>query len=235
MTNNDDSIFVALARDLSGGDAEIIERVRGYLDAPPTTLEEIGFYGGAQAAPEARIFWGLVTALARAGYLYSVEDKYTPEIIDRWLTDEVFDLQALPTDARALLCAIRDNDMFELEEDEDRLEQLYEQLFRIFGAGTRALEAQLEAQGRALLSVDATDGDTMFFAVVQKSVADSWCSKAFAETAEGYRPGIRPPMWDRFWYHLVYAYHLDDADAYRDDLPPGTRSRKDALPLVTGS
>jgi hypothetical protein len=49
---------------------------------------------------------------------------------------------------------------------------------------TRELERDLESRGKALLSIDATDGDTMFFALVDSVIAKKWRNKALAEQAE---------------------------------------------------
>jgi hypothetical protein len=231
MTSRSEDPIIALARDLSGGDPQIIAQARRFVDEPPTTIEEIGFYGCQNAAAEARTFLGVVAALAGVGHLYSIEDKYTPEIIARWIDDEVLVLDALPPPARSVFSTLADCEYPDLDEEEHS--SLYERLMRNFAQATRAFEDQLAGSGKALLSIDATDGDTMFFAVVTADVAVRWQNKAFAVRSDGYRPGVRPAMWDRFWVHLSYALDFDDLDeADLSSLPTETRERDNDIPLV---
>jgi hypothetical protein len=234
MTSRSEDPVIALARDLSGGDSETIAQARRFVDEPPTTIEEIGFYGCEKAAAETRTYYGVVTALAEAGYIYSIEDKYTTEIIDHWIDDEVLVLDALPATARSVFSSLASCEYPDLDEEEHAF--LYDRLMRSFAQATRELEEQLAAAGKALLSIDATDGDTMFFAVVPADVATKWLNKAFAVRTDGYRAGVRPAMWDRFWVHLSYALDFDDLEhADVDRLPPGTRERENDIPMVERS
>ena len=63
------------------------------------------------------------------------------------------------------------------------------------------LEQQIEASGQRLMSVDATAGDTMFYTLMKPEIATRWQNRAFSDH-QGYRAGLRPFMWDRFWEHL---------------------------------
>jgi hypothetical protein len=44
----------------------------------------------------------------------------------------------------------------------------------------------------------------MFFALVEPDIAEPWRDKALSEL-DGYRAGVRSPMWDRFYTHMAYA------------------------------
>jgi hypothetical protein len=65
------------------------------------------------------------------------------------------------------------------------------------------IEAHIPSRGRVLLSVDATNGDTMFFAPVKPDIAQRWHDKASSEQ-DVCRAGVRSPM-DRFSAHTACA------------------------------
>ena len=88
------------------------------------------------------------------------------------------------------------------------------------------------AGGGTLLSVDATDGDTLHFALVPREVAERWRNVRLSEHGD-YTPGIRDPLWDRFWHMLIYALRLPSVgDGSTPALPPGTRERTGDVPLA---
>jgi hypothetical protein len=79
-----------------------------------------------------------------------------------------------------------------------------------------------------LLSVDATDGGTMFFAPVKPDIAQRSRDKALGER-DGYRASVRSPIWDRFWVHMAYAAprHVGGQGAKPST---GTRLRRELTP-----
>jgi hypothetical protein len=134
----------------------------------------------------------------------------------------VFELAELPAMARKVLSAIVNSSDY--EDDPDGLHMI---LFNNYGQAMGELEEHLAARGKALVSIDATEGDTMFFALLPEEVAARWRNRAMID-ADGYRAGVRPAMWDRFWAHLCYALDFDDSGGY----PPGTRMRDNDIPMI---
>jgi hypothetical protein len=62
-----------------------------------------------------------------------------------------------------------------------------------YAKATEEIEAHIPSRGRVLLSVDATNGDTMFFAPVKPDIAQRWRDKASSEQ-NVCRAGVRSPM-----------------------------------------
>jgi hypothetical protein len=71
-----------------------------------------------------------------------------------------------------------------------------------YAKATEEIEAHIPSRGR-VLSVDATNGDTMFFAPVKPDIAQRWREKASSEQ-DVCRAGVRSPM-DRFSVHTACA------------------------------
>jgi hypothetical protein len=219
---------VALARDLSGGDAAVMAKVRAFAAAPPSAIEEIGFHGAEGYGPDARIYLAAVNLLDTAGFIRSAEDKYTNEFLALLDQDGAIDAETLPPAAKAVFGPIIDQSL--TEENSSRAYR--ESAWTLYAEAAAGLEAHIAARGKVLLSIDATAGDTMFFALADKAVADRWRNTAFSEEA-GYRAGVRPPMWDRFWIHLAYALGPALADESRAmAIPPGTPLRDPGIPMA---
>lgn len=72
-----------------------------------------------------------------------------------------------------------------------------------YAKATEEIEAHIPSRGRALLSVDATNGDTMFSAPVKPDIAQRWRDKASSEQ-DVCRAGVCSPM-DRFSVHTACA------------------------------
>ena len=224
------------ASDFSGGDPVILSKVDAYIAQPPTRIEDIGFYGMESASPDTRIYLATVSLLSEQHHLYSFEDKYMMDLFVAWIEDGVLDPNTLPPEAAGVF-----RPFFDLA----YVEPLYAEGIETppaladyvayadahYGAATLQLEEAVErASGKALLSVDATGGDTMFFALAPHDIANKWLNTGLA-VYDGYSAGIREPMWDYFWYDMVYALQLPTVgDSYTRPLPEGTRERRALLP-----
>jgi hypothetical protein len=217
--------ILTFARDFSNHDDAIVATVRGYLADPPTDEEIIGFYGSKTYAPRTRVFLATVSLLGRKRRLDSVEDKYTVELLQQWRDDGVIDVTALPPAAKLAFGPMLDPS----RSAPTSMEAYCKDLWTHYAKATEELEQQIAARGKVLLSIDATDGDTMFFALVDPNIAVRWRGKGLSEE-KGYYAGVRPPMWDRFWDHLTYFSELTEPD--QSGYPPGTRSREPILPLA---
>jgi len=224
------------ASDFSGGNPEILSRVGAYIDNPPTEIEEIGFYGMENESPGTRLFLATVSLLDSQDHLYSFEDKYMADLLAVWAEDGLFDPGQLPPEAQGVFRPFFDMAFVDAIYDEEgsetspALRDYIAYLDAHYAEATLQLEAAIEeSSGKTLLSVDATEGDTMFFALVEPEIAEKWLNKGFAAPRE-YQAGIREPMWDFFWYNLVYALQLPTVgDIYTRPLPEGTRKRREFL------
>lgn len=206
----------------------MVEQARRFVQQPPTAMEEIGFYGLETAPPRTRAFLATVSLLDNGQFIQSVEDKYLLEIFERWRDAGVIDRSTLPAAASAVFGPVLDGELYAIGEDKAAFDRFVETLRVGYAQATRELEEHIAARGSQLLSIDATDGDTMFFALVDKTTADKWRDRTLSEH-EGRRAGVRSPMWDRFWTLLAYALGLPpDASS----LPPGTRTQVEAIPFA---
>ena len=227
----EDDPVVRFARDFSGNDTALVERVRGFLAQPPAAKEDVGFYGVADFAPRTRCFLGAVNLLDLAGHLQSVEDKYTFEILHRWRSEGLVDPAAFPREADTVFATILDEARIAaaLADAESRA-AFRDAVWPIYATATRQLESQINARGRTLLSVDATPGDTLFFALVDDATAQRWRDTALSEEA-GYRAGVRSVMWDRFWPHLLSSLGQATIEDF-SRFPPGVDVRSDTIPFA---
>ena len=226
MPAEDYAPIIAFAADFSGNDAKLVAQVRQMAAKPPTDMETIGFYSAEDDPPRNRLFLATVNLLDNAGKFISVEDKYTGEIFALWQEAGVIDGKTLPPAAKAVFGPLIDGD----EEPEGQAAEAYRKLvWRDYAQATQELERHIAARGRVLLSIDATGGDTMFFAVVSPEIAARWRDRALSEHG-GYRAGVRAPMWDRFWDHLGY-FALDTLGDLKG-IPPGTPKRVEAIPFA---
>jgi hypothetical protein len=218
--------LLTFARDFSNNDDAIVATVRGYLTEPPTEEKVIGFYGSDVYAPRTRVYLATVSLLDRKKLLDAVEDKYTLELLQQWRDDGVIDVAALPPAAKATFGPMLDAHLISTTP----IEQFRKDLWAHYAQATEELEQQIAARGKVLLSIDATDGDTLFFARVDADVAARWRGKALS-AEDGYYAGVRPPMWDRFWDHLTYFSDVLNEPG-QSGYPPGTRRREANLPFA---
>jgi hypothetical protein len=229
MLDENHARIVDFAIAFSGDDAALVEQVRRMAANPPTDLKTIGFYGAQNNPPRHRLFLATVSLLDNAGKLSSVEDKYTAEIFATWAASGVIDASTLSPVAKAVFGPLIDA---RLGTGEDVVDPVYrDMVWSRYAQATEELERHVAERGRVLLSVDATGGDTMFFAVVTPEIAERWRDRALSEH-EGYRSGVRSPMWDRFWNHLCYSVGEAIEDRSRKGYPPGTRRRVETISFI---
>lgn len=226
MPSEDYAAIIAFASDFSGNDTAIIQQVRQMAANPPTDQETIGFYSTEDYPARHRLFLATVNLLDTAKKLYSVEDKYSYEIFSIWQDDGVISLGKLPPAAKAVFAPLIDGN-----EPQGGIERYHALVWEKYAQATEELEQYIADHGKVLLSIDATDGDTMFFALVTPDIASRWRDKALS-AHNGYYAGIRSPMWDRFWAHLNYATRGMIANEDRKGFPPGTRHSAGTIPLV---
>jgi hypothetical protein len=224
LTNN--TRLLDFASDLCNGDPAILTAVRRWLVAAPTSNEEIGFHGDPDAMPpEWRQWLATVSLLTEHDYIMSFEDKYSDEIVEVWDDMGVLEIDALPEAAQELWRIIGDGVDYDDDGNQDTAQ--FETIWQGYSAATAAVEAAISASGKTLVSIDATDGDTMFFAVLDPAIALRWVGTGFAVAdsyGSRYEAGVRPPMWDRLWEHLLYALGDVPEDIKAGGLPPGIAS-----------
>lgn len=217
--------IVAFARDFSDDDPDVVAMVERFVVDPPIDPEVLGFYGSEKLPPRARAFQAAVTLLENKGKLIPSEDKYSHEFV-RYLAQEGHVVLAdLPPAARRVF-ELLDSMAGQSAASQRDLEEIYAN----YAPATQALEDYLAQRGKVLLSVDPTEGDTMFFALVSPSVAERWRDRALGEWPK-YESGIRSPMWDRYWANLTYAVPALD-DPKLPGVPPGTRAQVKDLPAA---
>jgi hypothetical protein len=219
-----DQALIEFARDFSGDDPKVMAKVRGFVATPPTSIEEIGFYGPSDGPAERRQYLATVSALADANHLYASEDKYSNELIHILDRDGKISLAKMPPKAQKFWRAVDEN-------PDDLSKRAFRKLaWETYAEATQAIESELGARGKAIVSIDATDGDTMYFAIVDKTVADRWHHIGLGNFAP-YDGGVREPMWDRFWTFLEYAWDPLLVDPAKTGFPPGIRQREADGPL----
>jgi hypothetical protein len=221
--------LLSFASDMSGGNADVQAATAALIATPPTTLEAIGFYGAANWPARTRIFLGVVSVLNNAKITEAVEDKYSWELIGQWQSAGLIDVEALPPAGRGVFEPIA-KALF--EEDVVKQAAYRRFIWENYAQATRELEAQIARGGKRLMSLDATSGDTMFFIRLAPAIAERWQERAFSDH-DGYRAGLRQPMWDRFFDHLGASLGNVVLEDGQSGYPPGTRLRDRAIPLIT--
>ena len=217
---------IAFARDFSGNDPAIVNKVSVWSVLPPWTRETIGFYGAEDESARYRLYLATVTLLAEGGKILPIEDKYTYEIFFKWRDAGLIDLATMPPMAQAVFGPIID---WHFPPEGPELNAFRDVIWAHYAQAAAELEQHMADRGKVLLSVDAPHGDTLFFAAVDPDIADRWRDKALAISNKGYRAGVRSPLWDYFWQNLGYAF---GPALIRDELPPGTRVRSEGIPFA---
>jgi hypothetical protein len=229
---NRESAILRFARDFSGNDPALMEKMQAFENDPPTKIEDIGFYSAEDYPATTRLFYAAVNLLDNAGHIQSAEDKYMNELLGKWRDQGLIEIDRLPPEARQLFGTLLDPAFFEETGDAPRIADFRKFAWDNYARATEQLEAHINARGRTLLSIDATGGDTVFFALVEPALAGRWRDRALSEQ-DGYRGGVRAPMWDRVWQHLTYTYYPDLLAAPDSTgIPPGTRLRRDDIPFA---
>jgi hypothetical protein len=145
--------------------------------------------------------------------------------LERWGDEDVIDPATLPSAAKAVFGPFMGEEMPDF--DDDSVAELYRKTVK-----SSYVKATEEVE-QAIASRGATNGDTMFFVLVEPDIAERWRDKALSEQ-DGYRAGVRSPMWDRFYTHMAYAVPDDvwAAEDQEENYPPGTRLRSDVIPFA---
>lgn len=211
MTERQKQALLALATDLSRGDADVIAKVQAAIDNPPRTTEEVGYYVSEKNNAFENCFRKLVSLLSETPYAMSIEDKYVYEIFALWTAPGRLD--ELPAAFRDIF-----PDWFGVEpeaEDEDDAEEFRQALTARYVEGVNAVEKSFEELGAPLLSFDTGSSDTMVFIQATPEVADRWRNVKLGESHDGEPLAVRSPMWDMLWANISYAADLDLED------PPG--------------
>jgi hypothetical protein len=220
-----DLSLVAFARDFSKNDKAVVDQVKQFVAAPPSDDETVGFHESSALPAETRAWLATVNLLSDNNHIMPSEDKYCQEVFAIWADEGWLNVDALPAEAKDTLRMFRDETA--TDEDEEKYRSFRKALWQHYAGLTEAVEASFRAKGLALLSIDATDGDTMFYAVVDAEIAKRWLGKTFNPVSTtAYVGGIRAPMWDRYWAHLSYALGpMVVGPENQTGLPPGTRQR----------
>ncbi len=214
MTDRQKQALLALATDLSRGDAGVIAAIKAALDNPPRTTEEVGYYVSQGNTTFENCFRKLVSLLSETPYAMSVEDKYVYEIFAHWTAPGR--LEELPAAFRDLF-----PDWFGVEPDagdEDAAEEFRTTLTAGYVEGVKAVERAFEELGAPLLSFDTGSSDTMVFIQATPEVADRWRNVKLGESHDGETLAVRSPMWGVLWANISYAADVELEDP-PDDLP----------------
>ncbi|MFK7938150.1 MAG: hypothetical protein AB8B82_02135 [Roseovarius sp.] len=206
-------LFTAFAQDVSGADPQIMALAQKLTSTPPTTKEDIGFYGLDDAPPAERALRGIIRALSDAGHLITVEDKYLfelPEIL------EAGGAAKLPADRSriSLLAPFEKTDWDAGVTDAEWL------TFKGWFPGhVRAIEQAVHDNGRSLLSLRLPLGDTLYYWAAVPEMADKWRDTALyagVNTLEFKRTpvvsiSISDPDWATYWGFATYALGVPEA------------------------
>lgn len=219
--------ILELVADLAPGEADLLATAKRLIEEPPEHLESIGFYGMERKAPRVRSFLGVVTLLVDTGIVDAMEDKYILELIPYWVQEkELFRAEDLPAEAQVAF-----GWLFATELPDKPSPSWQAEVRNSYATAVGQIEQLIAANGKVLLSLDATAGDTMMFIQVAPQVAERWRDRALVEF-DGYRAGFRSPMWDRLWWFLLYSTRGYLGDLNNSDLPPGITARSDAIPFA---
>ena len=205
MTDRQKQALLALATDLSRGDAGLIAKVKAALANPPRTTEEVGYYVTEDNSDFENCFRKTVSLLSDTPHAMSVEDKYVFDIVDQWTAPGR--LAELPAELRDMFPGCLGDEPE--AEDEAATDAFRQKLTASYVAGVTAVEKAFEASGAPLLSFDTGSSDTMVFIQATPEVADRWRDVKLGESRDGEPLAVRSPMWDVLWAHISYAADLD--------------------------
>lgn len=210
-------ILRAFAADLAGADAALLRRVEAILADPPSTTEEIGYYGFNTASAEERAARALLTALVLSGKILAVEDKYIYELAsvleDRGL--------AAPLAKGAAFDA-----WYETLDDAEAITDADWQALRLwFPQHVQAIDAGVTARGRRLMFIEMPPGDTLHLVALPPALAAKWQGVALFDGLSALalstgRPGtirVIAPNWGLYWDFLTYALRMPEHHWRRPD------------------
>lgn len=210
------------AHDISGADPEIAAHVARIIAHPPTTLEEIGFYGAEDKSAQERKTRAVIFRLSEGGHILGFEDKYIHEMAyvlqDQGILDADFEAGALMTAAEG----------YYNESEDDPEPKVAAALQSGFVEHVTGMEQAAKAAGRELLYIDVPLGDTFHLVALSPDVAAKWRNVVLLE-ADGARFAITAPQWDIYYDFLSYAFQLSSnlPGPVAGFDPSGLRSLKD--------
>ena len=191
-----------LAHDLSGGDDALVAHVRQALENPPSTTEEVGYYGASGFPPAKNCFLFTITQLGKAGHLLSAEDKYVTELLDLF-AERVELPQAMKSWFPKRLGWNGDFDALGLTKATHG--RAASRFAATYHRAMAELEGAFEAKGQALRLLQFHMGDTMPFILVDRPIAEKWSGVPICDDEDGRPLGLVRPDWERFFHHLCYA------------------------------
>ncbi len=180
LTSQAGKNLVAFAKDISGGDLELVKKVEAALAKPPFTAETIGFYPDRRNTPFENCYRFMVSELSKAGLLMAAEDKYSDGVFKQFTM-----YIELPNDVKKLRRRHYDHAEF--------LPAMAE------------IEARFEAKGLRLTTLWTAGGDHLYFAALTPEVAKRWLNRSVGTTHDGQQLGLRSPCWGALYEHLSYA------------------------------
>ena len=210
------ALFLEFASDVSGNDADVMARAKALIETPPTTLEEIGFYGMENAPPPERVLRGIISALGNEGHILQFEDKYIYEM-PLVLADEglaAFEDPLLKDPVNLFGASIAP--------DSAPTDAQWRTFRANFGPHVRAIETAVRQTGHELLSLNLPLGDTMFIWIATPDQARTWRNRQLYAGVNTQRYARSPvvsitvsdPAWNVYWGFLTYAFHVPEA--FRD-------------------
>ncbi len=173
--------LIALAKDLSGKNAELVKKVEAALANPPFTVEIIGFYPSRKNTPFENCYRFMVSQLSSAGLLMAAEDKYSYGVFKQFAAH------------------------IELPDDVKKLRQRnYDQAE--FLPTMAEIEARFEAKGLRLTTLWTGGGDHLYFTALPPEIAARWANVSIGTTHDSQHLGLRSPCWGVLFDHLSYAF-----------------------------
>lgn len=214
------ALFTAFARDVSGDDPQVMARVDQLLATPPTTKEEIGFYGLDNAPPAERALRGIISVLSGSGHLITVEDKYLfelPEVLEQAGAAKLPDDRSMVS----LTAPFAETDWDAGVREDEWL------AFKAWFPGhVQAIEHAVAANDLSLLSLRLPLGDTLYYWAASPALADKWRDTALyagVNTLKFKRTplvsfSVTDPDWAAYWGFATYALGIPEAHR---DVPDG--------------
>ena len=192
--------LIEFAHDLGGDEARgVVERA---LQSPPTSVEEVGFYGAENNPPLENCLRILVAKLDEREVLMASEDKYLGELFPQF--EEHITLPRALID----LLPFWLDPIYDWEQDGSDpgvQERLYLKLNEGLNEALQALDSSFRDTNKALLTFELDGGDHLYFAALTPNLAMKWTGVALARNGRGRPLGLRTPDWSAFADHLSYA------------------------------
>lgn len=197
--------LLAFVADLTRSDAELINRARALLDDPPeATAQAMGFYPIGGESPFERSLRKTISVLAGEGFIRGFEDKYINEMLAVWIDQEFVPVDRLSRATReyAGLLVGKIEDGFDEATVHDRVPEG-------FVGAALDIEAAMRAEGKHLLSVDLSGGDTVFALTIEGDTGARWRDVLFERRDDGRVLAIRGFDWAVFRDYLEYALRIE--------------------------